>query len=341
MKIVKRISIVLGILVGIWLILALIAPSSAHVERSVMVNAPAATVFDQVNTMQNWKSWSYWDNIDKNMKDSFAGPPAGIGAVHYWESQNDSVGKGSLTITKSEPNAFVETTLNFEGMGTSVGGWKMKDTAGAVQVTTYMDMEAPFFMRPMMLFMNMDEMLGADFEKSLSGLKRVAESAATSTPSSNVKIEVTIVDPMKMMSIKDSCTLAEISQKLGALYGEIGAEATKQGLTQKGSVFAIYHKVVTNADGSMFFVLEAGIPVDKAGKSDGRVKYSDVPAGNVVKASHYGSYESTVTTHELMDKWITENGKTVTGNPWEVYVTDPGVETDQSKWLTEIYYPVK
>lgn len=342
MKIVKRIALVLGILVGIWLILALIAPAECHVERTTVINAPAATVYEQVNSFRNWKTWSYWDNIDKQtMNDSFAGPEAGVGATHYWNSPNDSVGKGHLTITKSEPNSFVETELFFDGMGSSFGGWKIKDTVGGVKVTTYMDMKSPFMMRPMMLFMNMDKMLGGDFEKSLAGLKQASEAAANAAPTSNVRIEATTVEPMKIMSVLDSCTSANISQKLGELYGEVGVALKKQNLNQAGAPFAVYHKVTTNPDGSMHFVIQAGIPVDKAGKTDGRVKYWETPAGNVVKAWHYGSYESTAQTHELMHNWITKNGKTIDGAPWEVYVTDPGNEPDQSKWLTEIYYPVK
>jgi effector-binding domain-containing protein len=341
MKIAKRIGIVLGVLIGIWLILALIAPASVHVERTTTVNAPSNVVYDQVNNFHNWKTWSYWDNIDKvTMKDSFSGPEAGVGAVHYWDSPNDSVGKGTLTITKSEPNAFVETELNFDGY-VSLGGWKMKDTTGGTTVTTYMDMDSPFLMRPMLLFMNMDEMLGADFEKSLAGLKRVSEAAATAAPASNVKIEATTVDPMKIMSIMDSCTTADISQKLGSLYGEIGGATKKQGLNQAGAPFAVYHKVVYNPDGSMNFVMQAGIPVDKEGKTDGRVKYWQTPGGNVVKAWHYGTYESTPETHKAIADWMAKNGKTADGAPWEVYVTDPMVEKDTTKWLTEIYYPVK
>jgi effector-binding domain-containing protein len=339
MKIAKRIGIVLGVLVGIWLILALFAPASVHVERTTTVNAPSNVVYDQVNNFHNWKSWSYWDNIDTvTMNDSFSGPEAGVGAVHYWDSPNDSVGKGKLTITKSDPNTFVETELNFDGF-VSLGGWKIKDTTGGTAVTTYMDMDSPFLMRPMLLFMNMDEMLGSDFEKSLAGLKRVSEASAA--PTSNVKIEATTVTSMKMMSIMDSCTMTELSQKLGSLYGEISGVMKKQGLNQNGAPFAVYHKVTYNPDGSMHFVMQAGIPVDKDGKTEGRVKYWEAPAGNVVKAWHYGSYESSAETHKLMGEWMAKNGKTATDAPWEAYVTDPMVEKDTAKWLTEIYYPVK
>lgn len=339
MKIAKRIGIVLGVLIVIWLILAVFAPSSAHVQRTTIINAPSNVVYDNVNNFHNWKSWSYWDNIDKvTMNDSFSGPEAGVGAVHYWNSPNDSVGKGSIKITKSEPNTFIETELNFDGY-ISMGGWKMKDTTGGTAVTTYMDMDSPFLMRPMMLFMNMDEMLGSDFEKTLAGLKRVSESTANATPS--VKIEATTVESMKIMSIMDSCTSADIGQKLGSLYAEVGEAMKKQGLNQVGAPFAVYHKVTNNPDGSMHFVLQAGIPVDKEGKTEGRVKYWQTPPGNVVKAWHYGTYESTGQTHEIMHAWMAKNGKTADGAPWEVYATDPMVEKDTAKWLTEIYYPVK
>lgn len=341
MKIVKRIAIVLGILLGTWIILALVAKSEVHVERTLMINAPASAAFEQVNSFRNWKTWSYWDNIDKvTMKDSFAGPESGTGCMHYWESPNDSVGKGYLKITQSIPNRFVETELNFDGMGSSLGGWKFKDTAGGTLVTTYMDMHAPFFMRPMTLFMNMDKMLGPDFEKSLAGLKKAAETAGSAS-APNEKIEAAEYSPMKIMSILDSCSSADIGQKLGALYGEIGTVTKKQGLNQAGPVFAVYHKVIVNPDGTKKFLLQAGVPVDKAGKTEGRVKYWEVPGGKAVKGSHYGSYETTEQTIIAMHSWMQQKNMTQDGAYWEVYVTDPMAEKDPAKWLTEIYIPVK
>jgi effector-binding domain-containing protein len=340
MKILKRIAIVIVILLGIWIILALFAKSEVHVERSLMINAPASAAFEQVNNFRKWKTWSYWDNIDKTtMKDSFAGPESGVGALHYWESPNDSVGKGHLKITQSVPNQFVETELTFDKMGTSMGGWKFKDTAGGVLVTSYMDMRPPFFMRPMTLFMNMDKMLGPDFEKSLAGLKKAAEAGANASP--DVKVESVNVEPMKIMSILDSATDADISQKFGMLYGEIGAVTKKQGLKQAGPVFAVYHRVTLNPDGTHKYVLQAGVPVDKEGKNDGRVKYWQTPPTKAIKSAHYGSYATTYQTLQSMQAWMQQQNMQQDGAYWESYVTDPMVETDSTKWLTEVYIPVK
>lgn len=342
MKILKGLGIGIALLVAVYLILALFGPAKTHVERSTMINADAMTVYNEVNTLTHWKMWSYWDNIDPNMKSTFEGPESGVAAKHLWESENDSVGKGSLTISKSDPGKFVETTLEFEGMGTSVGGWIMKDTAGMTMVTAYMDMETPFIFRPMMLFMDMDEMLGGDFEKSLAGLKKHCESLPSPQQAAEYVMEMSTLPGMKIMSIKDSGTLVELPMKFGALYGEIGAELKKQGLTQSGPVIAVYDSVDYRPDGSMYFWFAAGVPVDKPGKSTARVMYWESnPANAAIKCNYYGGYNNMGECHEQIDKYMTANNKVKNGPVWEVYVTDPGLEPDSTKWLTEIYYPVQ
>ncbi len=341
MKLLKGLGITLALLIGVYLILALFGPSSMHVERSIIIKANAATVYNEINTLKQWQMWSYWDNIDPNMKSTYEGPESGVGAKHMWTSENDSVGNGTLTIRKSEPTTLVECDLEFEGMGVCTSGWRIKDTVGGVMVTAYMDGETPFLMRPMMLFMDMDAMLGADFEKTLKGLKDHCEGMPSPEATVEYVMEMTMTPAWKVMTVTDSSSLADLGNKLGSLYGDISAEMQKQGLNQAGAPFAIYDQVVYNADGSMNFWLRAGIPTDKAGKNAGRVMYWESTAGNAVKCNYYGDYMNTGDCHEAIDKWIKDNGKTVNGPVWEVYVTDPGTEPDTSKWLTEIYYPVQ
>lgn len=341
MKILKGLGFTILILGLIYLVLALFGPSKMHVERSIMIKTNAATVYNEINTIKHWQMWSYWDNIDPNMKSTYEGPESGVGAKHMWTSEHENVGNGSLTIKKSEPTTLIECDLEFEGMGVSTSGWSIKDTADGVMVTAYMNAETPFLMRGMMLFMDMDKMLGPDFEKTLAGLQKHCETLGSTEMVAEIHIEATTVAAMKVLLINDSCDDKEIGNKLGACYGEIQEEMAKQGLTQAGDVFAIYNKVDMRADNSMYFWMDVGIPVDKAAKSAGRVTYKELSGGNVVRGDHYGAYEATGVSHEAISKWIEANGKTVTGAPWEVYVTDPGKEPDQSKWLTQIYYPVQ
>jgi len=335
MKIVKNIAIVLVVLLGVYIIVALFGKPMVHVERTTVINADPKVVFDQVNNLKNWKSWSYWDNIDPNMKSSYEGPEAGVGAKHLWESKSDSVGKGTLTITKSEENKFVETELFFDGMGTSLGGWKMKDTTGGVAVTTYMDMNVGFFARPIMMMMDMDKMLGVDFEKSLAGLKKQAESVATGP---SYTVEERTVSAQPVVAIRDTAMVTEIGAHFGKLYGEIGAAMGKAGLKQAGPAMATYYSFSLSEP----IIFEAGIITDKPlAKADGRVKPMEIKAGKTAMVSYYGAYENLGKAHEAIDKWAKDNNKKLGSAPWELYVSDPMMEKDTAKWLTEIYYSIE
>jgi effector-binding domain-containing protein len=171
----------------------------------------------------------------------------------------------------------------------------------------------------------------------LNGLKTRCEAIAAIC--GGVRIELTTAPAMKIMSIRDSCSEKEISNKLGELYGEISAEMVKQRMEQSGSVFGIYHSVSVQGDSGMYFVFEAGIPVNKKGTSAGRVNYSEIGAARVVKAYHYGLYNQTPATHEKIEAWMKAYKLPAAGPVWEIYVTDPMTESDPSKWLTEINYP--
>ncbi len=342
MRILKGLGIVVGLLLAIYLILAIFGPAKMHVERSIMINQKSDVVFNEINTLKQWQNWSYWDNIDPNMQSTYEGPESGVGAKHSWTSTNDSVGNGSLVIKTSMPNTLVECDLSFEGMGTSTSGWALKDTAGGTWVTAYMDGETPFLFRPMMLFMDMEEILGKDFDATLAGLKAHTEGLESPTMMAEYVMQEATTPAMKLLTIADSAMSVEaLGEKLGGLYGEIMGEMEKQKLTQAGPVIAIYDKVEYGADGSMKFWFKAGIPVAKSGKNAGRIMYWENTAGNAVKCDYYGDYSNTGACHDAINKYITDKGKTINGSVWEVYVTDPGAEPDTAKWLTEIYYPVQ
>ena len=87
--------------------------------------------------------------------------------------------------------------------------------------------------------------------------------------------------------------------------------------------------------------MECGIPIGKMVKGEGDILVTEMKAGNAIVAHYYGAYDKTGAAHELIDKWVKDNNKKVVGPPWEVYITDPGIEKDTMKWLTDIYYPIE
>lgn len=75
-------------------------PSTFEIERSITIDAPPMTVFNQVNNLRRWEKWSPWATLDPKMKTSHGKVSAGVGAKMEWEG-NYQVGKGKLTILKS------------------------------------------------------------------------------------------------------------------------------------------------------------------------------------------------------------------------------------------------
>lgn len=172
----KKVLIGLGVLIAVFLAVVASRPAEFRVERSAVVSAPAAAVFAQVNDFHNWPNWSPWEKLDPAMTRSHSGAPAGAGAIYAW-SGNKDVGEGRMTIGESRPNELIRITLEF------FKPWKATNTtlfAFAPQgeqtaVTWTMTGRHNFVSKAFCLFMDMDKMVGGDFEKGLAGIKAVAE----------------------------------------------------------------------------------------------------------------------------------------------------------------------
>ena len=87
-------------------------PSTFRIERSATFAAPPESAFAQVNDFHAWSTWSPWDKLDPNMKRTYEGPAAGVGAKYAWAG-NDDVGEGRMTIEKSEPARQIVIKLEF------------------------------------------------------------------------------------------------------------------------------------------------------------------------------------------------------------------------------------
>ncbi|MBK6640889.1 MAG: hypothetical protein IPG39_06405 [Bacteroidetes bacterium] len=150
----------------------------------------------------------------------------------------------------------IVTTLNFEGMGISSGGWLFTTGDSGTNVTTYMDIDLPFFGRifPGLVF---EKMLNDDFDKTLNGLKKHCENMPV-PETKEWEISVMESNALHIMSIKITCKPSEIGMQLGESYGKIGEAMMKQGLKQSGPVLAVYESYSADK-----VVMEPAIPVDK------------------------------------------------------------------------------
>jgi hypothetical protein len=167
---------VLGGLVGIFLVVVALQPSEYRVTRSALLPAPPAAVFPHANDLHKWQAWSPWAKKDPEAKNTFEGPSAGTGAIFRW-SGNREVGKGSMTITESRPSELVRIRLDFIDPfpGTSDVEFTFKPEGAGTTATWTIAGKHDFAGKAVCLFMDMDGMIGADFEAGFDNLKKVLE----------------------------------------------------------------------------------------------------------------------------------------------------------------------
>jgi len=113
------------------------------------------------------------------MKHVYEDAPAGVGAVYAW-SGNNEVGEGRMTITESRPSELIRIRLEFMKpfRATSTAEFTFQPAADQTAVTWSMTGTNNFVAKAIHLFMNMDRMIGGQFEKGLAQLKAISEAAA-------------------------------------------------------------------------------------------------------------------------------------------------------------------
>jgi hypothetical protein len=176
LEIILYILIGLTILIGIFAAVVAMQPSAFRIERSASMSASPSAPFAQVNDFHNWDGWSPWAKLDPTMKQTYAGPQAGTGAIYMWLG-NKQVGEGRMAITESRPNEFIRIDLQFiqPFKANNIAEFSFKPDGQKTTVTWSMSGTKNFMFKAMGLFMSMDKMVGKDFEKGLASMKEIVE----------------------------------------------------------------------------------------------------------------------------------------------------------------------
>jgi uncharacterized protein YndB with AHSA1/START domain len=171
-------AVVLAIAIAIVLILAANKPDTLRVQRAAVVKAPPEKVFPLINDFRQWATWSPWENKDPAMQRTYSGSPSGRGAVYAWDG-NKNVGAGRMEIIDASSPSKIIIKLDFfkpfEGHNTAEFTMLPQGDAAKTNIIWVMHGPAPFMSKVMQVFMNMDNMIGKDFEIGLANLKRLTE----------------------------------------------------------------------------------------------------------------------------------------------------------------------
>jgi hypothetical protein len=174
----KKVLIGVVVVIGGFFGVVAIQPAEFRIVRSATMSAPPAAVFAQVNDFHNWQAWSPWAKIDPQMKQTYDGAPEGTGAVYSWVG-NKEVGEGRMTVTESRPAEFVRIRLHFlkPFKATNTAEFSFKPEGDRTAVTWSMEGRKNFISKAVCMFMDMDKMVGGQFEQGLAQMKTIVESA--------------------------------------------------------------------------------------------------------------------------------------------------------------------
>ena len=172
----KKIALLIVVLLVAVLGYAATRPDSMHVQRSATIKAPPDRIFPLINDFHSWSTWSPYEKLDPAMKTTYSGPASGKGAVYEWEG-NSQVGQGRMEITDTSDPSRVTIKLDFikPFEGHNVADFALVPQGDSTTVTWAMDGRSPYVAKLMGVFVNMDNMIGKDFEKGLANLKTIAE----------------------------------------------------------------------------------------------------------------------------------------------------------------------
>lgn len=171
----KIVAIIVALIVAI-LVYATTRPDTFRVQRSTTIKATPEKIFALINDFHAWATWSPYDKLDPDMTKTVGSIAAGPGAVYEWEG-NNKVGKGRMEIIESSPSSKILIKLDFvrpmEGHNTAE--FVLEPVGSETRVTWSIQGPCPYLSKLMGIFMNMDTLIGKEFENGLANLKTIGE----------------------------------------------------------------------------------------------------------------------------------------------------------------------
>ena len=151
-------------------------PDTFQVQRVIAIEAAPERIYPLIADFKAWGAWSPWEKKDPDMTRSFSGAESGLGAGYAW-SGNKAIGAGSMAIVEAQAPSRIGLDLDFIRPFKAHNHvlFALQPQGRGTQVSWTMTGPVPFPAKIMHVFINMDRMVGRDFESGLKSLKARAE----------------------------------------------------------------------------------------------------------------------------------------------------------------------
>ncbi len=171
-----KLLLVLAAALAALLVYAATRPDTFRIERSTLIQAPVGKIFPFLDNPREANRWNPFIRRDPGLKGTYSGPASGPGATFEFDGNKD-VGKGRVTVLSTQPPERVTVQLDMSAPMTvhNTVEYTLQRDGNATRVTWSMHGPASFVSKLVGVFINVDRMIGNDFEAGLASLKRLAE----------------------------------------------------------------------------------------------------------------------------------------------------------------------
>ncbi|HEX7844203.1 MAG TPA: GyrI-like domain-containing protein [Chitinophagaceae bacterium] len=336
MKFLKTLGILLLFAIGVAIILVMVLPVKQKTERSIIINANPAIVYDYLSKLANFNKWAIWNQTDTSIINTITGTDGTLGAINNWKGDPALSGEGKIQITSLEINQEIEHHIIFTSPKAMEADaeFDLQEINGQTKVIWSFELATPRPSNIFNLFKSMDQKMSNDLDKSLSNLKALLEK---NNPGA-VKNKTYEVLPMNFPStsfafhrqmVKWNEIPGFFAQHIPQLYDASLALKVTPG--SPSGLFYVWDEENQQAD------MAAAIPVAEGTLfSDTTIQVISIPGSKAVYIDHYGAYDKFAEAYNSLDKYLAANNLKKKFPLIEQYITDPKLESDTSKWLTKI-----
>lgn len=177
MRILKVVLFSLVGLIMLLLIIALFVKKEYVVSREIKIDQRVDEVYKYVKQLKNLDNYNKWVMVDPGMKRTFTGTDGTIGFRYDWDG-NDEAGQGEQEITALKENKLVEISIHFirpfEGEAKNTITTEEIES-NQTKVVSEFRSKVVYPLNAMLLFVNIDDMMGKDLEVTMENLKRHLE----------------------------------------------------------------------------------------------------------------------------------------------------------------------
>lgn len=327
MKPLKKLLIAAVIFTAFWLIAPSFFPKTMVVSQSILIDAPARTVFSKINDFRNWEFWSPWRPDKDQVQSVFQNNGLGSDGAVIWQSGITDSPVQKFTITNSDPYNIIEVAMDFPDKAFGVSRIEFSENEGQSVVTWSMGIKTVGWKT---LFFRIKA--SKEIKKALLDL---SNTAMLWHNQQLPVVEAGVINAFPYVSIRRQISWPELSEAMEKIYETLISSANEGNYQIIGHPYAIYHSM-----GEDKVDIECGFPVDRQTEHSGII-FSGIYIEALCAMTEYtGSYENLETGHIAVQGWMTERGFTLSGSPMEIFMTSESGSDDPAEWKTKICYPI-